>query len=46
MHGLSEEGEIMRIQTYEEYVTQATYDENLERLSEREYWKKVEENRY
>lgn len=38
------EGEVMRTQAYEEYVTQCIYDETLERLSEKEYWDKVEEN--
>lgn len=47
MHSLREhgkEGEVMRKETYEEYVTRASYDETLERISEAEYFKREEEN--
>lgn len=36
---------VMRIQTYEEYLRTLKHDEEAERLSEKEYWDKLEESR-
>lgn len=32
----------MRIKTYEEYLRESAHDETLPKLSEKEYWERIE----